>query len=308
MPTREPSRLLESLRYVTLCLCFGIIAVWAGENMFWFAPPAGLRPLDLLITVIAYAIASGVALSMLIWTGVRGLPAAFLGGAVMGYMAEGVIVGTIYNPLPFFWVWTPLAWHALISGGLVLGLGRAGRALGPGRMALIWFALGLIAAYWGQYWPSEVTGPLPSVATLLVYLAACALPVVAAHLAMDRIGHLPRPSRWVLWVAPAIALFVWGAQSVADLNPLRVILPAILLLLWWVMRRLGQPGPVPLGDPVPVWQHALILIAPVTCALLAPVLWAQGWGTLGANWVIAIPTCLLSLAVLGRLIWRAARA
>jgi hypothetical protein len=134
---------MESLRYVLICLSCGIIAVWAGENMFWFAPPHDLRPTDLAFAVIAYSIASGVGLSLVILSGIGGLPAAFLGGAVMGYMAEGVIVGTIYDPLPFFWVWTPLAWHALISGGLVLGLGRAGGRLGPLRMALIWGGLGL---------------------------------------------------------------------------------------------------------------------------------------------------------------------
>jgi hypothetical protein len=33
--------------------------------------------------------------------------------------------------------------------------------------------------------------------------------------------------------------------------------------------------------------------------------WAQGWGTLGANGVVAVLTCLLSLIWLGRLIQRA---
>ena len=115
----------------------------------------------------------------------------------MGYMAEGVIVGTIYDPLPFYWVWTPLAWHALISGGLVLGVGRAGRTLEPTRMALIWAALGLAAAYWGQYWPSEATGPLPTTGALAIYLVGFAVLVVLAHLVMDRIGHLrARPMRF----------------------------------------------------------------------------------------------------------------
>jgi hypothetical protein len=299
---------VESLRYAGLCLAFGLIAVWAGENMFWFIPPADLRPLDLALTVIAYSIASGVGLTLVILSGVQGLPAAFLGGAVMGYMAEGVIVGTIYNPLPFFWVWTPLAWHALISGGLVLGLGRAGKALGPARMALIWVALGVASAFWAQYWPSEAKGPLPAGEGLALYLMGFAGLVVLAHLGMDRLGHLPRPPNAVLMIAPGIAALVWVAQTVADLNPLRVLLPVVLALLWWVMRRLGQPGArVSLGAPVPVWQHALLLIAPGLAVLLAPRLWAQSWGTLSSNIVVALITCLLSVVWLGRLIWSAAK-
>lgn len=296
---------MESLRYVALCVCFGVIAVWAGENMFWFIPPEGLGLRDLAVTVIAYGIASGVGLSLVIWSGARGLPAAFLGGAVMGYMAEGVIVGTIYNPLPFFWVWTPLAWHALISAALVFGIGRAGRTLGPMRMAMIWAGYGLCAAFWGQYWPSEATGPLPGREALAVYLLGFGVLVVLAHGWMDRLGHLPRPPNAVLWIAPGIAALVWVAQTLADLNPLRVVLPVALGMIWWVLRRLGQPGvPIPLGGPVPIWHHALLLIAPAIAVALAPLGWAQGWGTLGANWVVAGVTCLLSLIWLGRLIWR----
>lgn len=297
---------MESLRYAALCLGFGVIAVWAGENMFWFIPPEGVGLRDLAVTVIAYAVACGVGLSFVIWTGVRGVPAAFLGGAVMGYMVEGVIVGTIYSPLPFYWVWTPLAWHALISGALVLGIGRAGRTLGPGRMAGVWAALGLCAAFWGQYWPSEATGPLPGRGVLAVYLLGFGVLVVLAQGGMDRLGHLPRPPDQVLWIAPGIAALVWGAQAVADLNPLRGVLPLALGLIWWVMRRLGERGArVSLGGAVPLWQHGLVLIAPALAVALAPLGWAQGWGTLGANWVVAGVTCLLSLIWLGWLVWRA---
>jgi hypothetical protein len=298
---------MEALRYLILSLALGIIVVWAGENLFWFMPPADLRPIDLFWTVIAYSIACAVALNFVILTGVGGWPAAFLGGAVMGYMAEGVIVGTIYSPLPFYWVWTPLAWHALISGGLVLGVGRAADRLGPGRMALIWAAFGLAAAYWAQYWTSE-RADLPTTGMLALYLIGFGLLVVAAQVAMDRLGAVPRPHWLVMAIAPAIALFVWVFATVSDLNPLRVILPLALLGLWWIMRRLGGQGArVSLGAPVPVWQHALVLIAPAVAVALAPLGWAAGLGTLGANWIIAIPACLLSVALLARLAWRAAR-
>ena len=75
---------MQALRYVVLALALGGLSVWASENLFWVMPPPGITPLDFTFTVVAYSIACAVALSAVIWTGTRGLPAAFLGGAIMG--------------------------------------------------------------------------------------------------------------------------------------------------------------------------------------------------------------------------------
>lgn len=300
---------MEALRYLLLSLCLGGLTVWGSENLFWSMPSADLRVWQWAVTVVAYSIASAVALSAVIWAGVGGWPAVFLGAAVVGYMSEGVIVGTIYQPSPplFFLIWTPLAWHALITGGVALGLGRAGAALGPWRMALVWAAYGVFGAFWAQYWVEERTD-LAGGAALTVYLVGCGLVVVLAHGVMDRMGSLPRPRPWVLWITPGIAAAVWVAQSVADPTPMRVVLPMILGLILWVMWRLGDRSkPVSLGVPVPVWQHGLFLIAPGVVVLLAPWGWEQGWGTLGANWIVAAVSVPVSVIWLGWLVWRAAR-
>ena len=297
---------MEGLRYLGLSLVLGALSVWGSENFFWMMPPPGITVPDFLLTVVAYAIAAAVALSAVIWTGVGGLKAAFLGGAVMGYMSEGVIVGTIYQPVPplFYLVWTPLAWHALITGGVVLGLGRVG--LSPGWRAALWTALGLAGAYWAQYWPSE-RGSLPDPALFTVYVLGLGLLVPMAQVVMDRMGQMPRPRGWVLWVAPVVAALVWGAQGVAEMNPYRLMLIAILALLLWVMRRLGGQGEVSFGPAVPVWHHLLFLIAPLIVVVLAPLGWALGWGTLAANWLVAGVTCAGSLGWLGFLIRAAAQ-
>jgi hypothetical protein len=300
---------MDAMRYVALAALLGGVTVWGSENLFWSMPSADLTPVQWGLTVVAYSIAAAVALSAVIWAGVGGWPAVFLGAAIVGYMSEGVIVGTIYQPTPplFFLVWTPLAWHALITGGVALGLGRAGAALGPGRMALVWVAYGLFGAFWAQYWVSErsdLTGGL----RLAVYMLGCGLVVPLAHVVMDRMGSLPRPASWVLWIAPGIAALVWVAQSIADPNPMRVVLPLILALILWVMRRLGDRSrPVSLGVPVPIWHHLLFLIAPALVVLLAPLGWAQGWGTLEANWIVAVLSILGSVVWLARLVWSAAK-
>jgi hypothetical protein len=301
---------VEAGRYVLMSVCLGALAVWASENFFWMMPPPDLTLAGLGLTVIAYSVAAAVALSAVIWAGVAGLKAAFLGGAILGYMTEGVVVGTIYQPpLWFYLVWTPLAWHALVSGALVLGVGRA--RISPWQKALVWLVLGLWGAFWAQYWVSEHAS-LPSTADFAVYLLGFGLVVPVAQIVLDRMGRLPAPSGWVLWVAPGIALAVWIAQFVADLNPLRLLLPAVLAGLLWTMRRQGNgrkdgmsaSGPV-LLPALPVWHHLLFLITPAVVITLAPIGWAQGWGTLNANYVVAVLTSIFSLVWLLRLALKA---
>ena len=284
-------------------MVLGGLSVWASENLFWMMPPPGITVLDFTLTVIAYSIAAAVALSAVIWSGLRGMAGAFLGGCIMGLMSEGVIVGTIYQALPLQLVWTPLAWHGVITGGVVLGLGRA--RLGAGQMALIWAALGLAGAYWAQFWTEEREG-VPELWLFAVYILGLGLLVPLAHGVMDRLGAVPRPRAWVLWVAPGIALAVWTLQTVVEMNPVRLVLPVMLGLILWVMRRLGRGGRVDFGTG-PLSRHALFLIAPALIVGLAPLGWAQGWGTLEANWVVAGISSLTAVGWLGRLVWRGAR-
>lgn len=294
---------METARYLLLSLVLGGLSVWVSENLFWMMPPPGLTLADLALTVLAYSIAAAVALSAVIWTGVGGLTAAFLGGAIMGYMSEGVIVGTIYEGVPLQMVWTPLSWHALLTGALVLGVGRA--QLPAGRMVLIWAGLGFAGAYWAQFWTSERPGQ-PEPWLFALYMLGFGLVVPLAHVVMDRLGALPRPKPWVLWVAPGIAIAVWLFQTITTMNPLRLMLPAVLVLILWIMRRLGQKGATVALGGGPMARHGLFLITPVIIVILAPLGWAQGWGTLEANWVVAGIASLAALIWLGRLIWRSA--
>ena len=81
----------------------------------------------------------------------------------------------------------------------------------------------------------------------------------------------------------------------------------MLGLILWVMARLGQKGaPVALGSG-PAARHALFLIAPALIVVLAPLGWAQGWGTLEANWGVAGVSSAVALGWLGRLGWRASQ-
>jgi hypothetical protein len=284
-------------------LALGAIAVWASENLFWTLPRQDLTVLDWILTWIAYALAAACALAMVIVTGVRGMAAAFLGGAVIGFVAEGVVVGTMYDAFPFQLVWTPMAWHALITGGLVFGLGRAG--LPAARMVAIWAGLGLCGGIWGLCWRAEGLAE-PFVGTLLFYLVAVGVIVPLAQVVLDRIGDLPRPSKRVMWVAPVVLAAVWLVQGVIAPSPLRLVLPLVLAIIWWVMRRLGGPGAQSFGPAVGVWRHGLFLIMPLVTVLITVGFWARV--DLAATWLVALVTSLVSVVWLGVLVWRAVRA
>ena len=228
-------------RYAAASLALGAIAVWASENAFWAVPQEPPTAPLLLLLWLLYSGACAAGLSAVLWGGAGGWPAAFLGGALMGYAVEGMVLATTYGDFPFNLAWTALAWHGLVTGGAVLALSRA--PMGPGRRALLWIALGALLAFWAQYWGEEHGVPL-SGPGLWSYLLGGALAPVAAGLALDRIGSLPVPPRPVLWAAPALLALAWAVQAALALDPLRLALPPILALLLWTLRRLGC-GPRP---------------------------------------------------------------
>lgn len=287
---------MEGLRYLCLSIALGFVATWASENLFWFIPPPDITLTGWLMAWLAYSIGAACALSCILWSGAGGWPAAFLGGGVLGYLLEGIVVGTIYDAFPVQIVWTPLAWHALITGGVVIGLGLAPLSL-PRRAAL-WLALGIGASVWGLYWPLD-RGTRPEPFSLLLYLALPALPVAGALWLAGRLGR-PDPRPWVLWVAPACALFAALWQAVGSPSPLRLVLPVMLGLLWLALRRAGPGCWV---APVPLAHHLTVLIAPVLAAFAAPALWAT-IGPMQANLPVAVITSLTGLALLFTLILR----
>jgi hypothetical protein len=219
------------------------------------------------------------------------------------------VVGTIYAAFPFQLVWTPLAWHALVTGLGVVGLSRSSSRW-PLRVQVgAWVALGLATGAFALYWPLE-RGAMPGAAATAAYLCGWGLLVPLANVILDRIGTLQAPKRRGLLVAPALVTAIWALLAVTSLNPLFLALPAVVALAVWIMRRLGDQNPdrhLPLGTAPPrPWRHLVFLAAPATTTLVATLGWSATDGV-ATNVVVALGTGLASLGVLAKLIRDALR-
>lgn len=286
-------------RYIATSLCLGLIAVWGSENLFWTVPATPFEGLGWAIGWLSYSLIAAAALSVVLWAGLSGWRAAFLGGALLGFGVEGVLVTTMYDAFPAQIVWTPLAWHALVTGLLVLALPRALARFGVAVQVPGFIALGLFGAVWGLYWPNE-RQEMPGYGTALAYLPGLGLTVVAAQIGLDRLGRLSEVPRTLLLAAPLLLATVWLVRMV--MTPALVLLscPVMVLTTAWIMGRLGKHGPAPGNfEQVPVWRHGLFLIAPVMTALLV----VPGWQIVGPV-AVNIPIALISGAIgLGLWLW-----
>ncbi|MBN2629788.1 MAG: hypothetical protein JXR75_04535 [Rhodobacteraceae bacterium] len=296
----------SGLRYLAAAMALGLIALWGSENLFWTVPQHGIHPTDWLMTWAAYTLVSAAALSAVLWSGISGWQAAFLGGAVLGFGVEGVIATTMYDAFPFQLVWTPLAWHALITGLGVLALPRFLARGRLGRQVAGLIVLGLFGAVWGLFWPTE-RADLLGFGMALTWLPGLGLTVVAAHLVLDRLGEVVAPRPAVLLVAPVILTGLWLARLALVPSVLMLSCPALIGATVWTMRRLGQPAvALPLGPPAHPARHVLFVLAPLITALLV----VPGWGMFGpvpSNILVAVLGGGTGLVLWLRLVLRAVR-
>lgn len=293
---------VQGMAYAGAALSLGWVAVWASELMFWITPPPGNDAAGLVLAWGLYSLAAAAALSALVWSGLGGWRAAFLGGATLGICVEGAAVATMYDAFPVQLVWTPLAWHGLLSGLAVVGGGLA-LARGPVALQLAaGVALGVFGAVWGLYWPLEREAPA-GLPLMLAYLGATGAGAVAALAALSRLPPLRRG--WWLWIAPAGFAVLWALGSLAAPAPERLAGPLMAALSVWAMRRLGRGGEGPrFGPALALGRCLLWLPAPVLMAVLA----VAGWGTFGGQ-PSNIPVALASGAAgLGLWLWLLVRA
>lgn len=291
-------------RYAAAALALGLIGYFASEALFWSFSPEGASVAEIAMTVVAYALAAACVLSAAGAAGLGGLSGAFLGGCLVGFLVEGVVVATMYDAFPVQLVWTPIAWHGLVTGAGVFALHRAAVHWPILRQVAAMAALGLGGGVWAAYWPIE-RAVLPGAAETAAYLIGSGLAAVAGFLILDRIGRVPVPGKWGGTVMPLLAAALFLAQSAVDPRPQRIALPVVAGLTVWAMRRAGRPGAaISFGAAAPVWRHLLFLIAPALTAAIADFVIRGGPGY-AVSMPVAVTTGSVGLGWWLWLLWRA---
>lgn len=301
------------IQKLVVVLATGYILFCYSERMFWSFPRPGDTVADLLLTWVVYSLLAWVFLLLVRQCRVAAFPALFLAGAVFGWLAEGVVVDTMYgnatNPFPASISFTGLAWHALISVGV--GWHWHAKALTAGdarKIALCAIAVGLGWGLWAGWWPAELGKANTSLAAFAGHTVAVFVPVLAAWFVLGRAGSAWfRPSRFELPVLLALVTIFYLGVRVPATPRSAWILPPLLLACGYGLRRNRGREQRPdsletvLGRIRPRSCLPLLLTPVVAIAVYAPV---AVWGlTLPTNWVLYIITMPLGFIFLIRSLW-----
>lgn len=277
-------RIVPALRRVWFALLVSAIAVVFSEKLYWYVTGYGF--FDLLI---GYFFPSYMTLFLIDTFRVRRLAPLFLAAAVFGFVAEGVLVGTIYEggPLGLFHIsYTPLAWHAPLT--ILFGWHWLGRRLATGswRGLVVGCALvGLLWGLWAMAWwlPENAADPalLAQGARLgqwpVVDFARHAFlftaVVATSHWLLDRGGRLDtfQSSRTELvLVAAGLLFFFTGVLAATPWAPVKLMpILTITLVGLWKNRRHEPPGSLIGEHSCPARPVALLGIFAMPAAAVA---------------------------------------
>lgn len=305
------------LRYwaqkLAVVLATGYILFFYSERVFWSFLRPGDKLADLVLGWLVYSLLAWVFLLLVRLCRITGFPALFLVGAVFGWLAEGVVVDTLYgnatNPFPMSISFTGLAWHALISVGIGwYGQGKVLMAASPSRIAAFSVAVGLGWGLWAAWWPAELGRASTSLAAFAGHTLVCSVLLILswAVLGLSRADWF-LPAKWEMPVLVAVVLLFFLTIRVPATPRSALILPPLLLACAYGLNRnrLHERRP----DLVDTFVGHIrlrfclgLFLIPVTAiAVYVPV---AAWGlALPTNWVLYMIAMPLGFFCLFRSLW-----
>jgi hypothetical protein len=279
------ARLRPAFGRVVFALLTSAITLVFSEKFFWYVTGYGF--LDLLI---GYFFPSFVLLWVIDAFRVRRLAPLFLAAAVFGFLAEGMLVGTLYEGGPLGWFnvsYTPLAWHAPLS--VVFGWYWLRGQLAKGNIRLLLAgctAVGLLWGLWSLAWwlPENAADPVLlaqgarlgrwPVSDFALHAFAFTGLLALAHWLLGRGGW--RPSFRPYWIEAALvitgllAFFGLTVLPASPWAPLKLLpLLAATLLALYVNKRRVPAGSLLSELDGPVHPASLLPLLAMPAAAVA---------------------------------------
>jgi hypothetical protein len=260
---------------MALVLASGYTLFFFSEVVFWSDP--GRVPLvEAVTTWLAYSLLAFVLLDLVTRFHVRNIWGVFLAGAVVGWLAEGVVVHTVFESLPFSISFTGLAWHASIS--VLVGWYLVGQALRRGDTRGLVTASAGLGGFWGLWaiWSWVEPGRVDPVGAFGIHAFLMSAPLVAAYAVQHRLGGAAfRPTRFGEVVVGALFLVMFIATVFAVPIAI-VVLPALFALAVIGLRRNRRAMPASIDEadrgplrPTVAAFLSLLLIPGVATAIYA---------------------------------------
>lgn len=307
--TVEPIAMTASQRVssVGALVALTLVTVTISESIFWGQPDMAYGdPLGLIGTFIAYGILVIAVIGVLeriapsTWLGV------FLGGALLGWGIEGIVVTTTYESLPLSISFTGLAWHALLSvawGWVLLPRWLTWRRRGLIQMATV----GVLWGLWGT-WQGKDSGEFAPAGAFAWYAVVAGIALSAGVIGWLRWRSPHLVSRIVFLVALGLIGLV-AAVRVITLPWAPLILGPLIAGALWSLRRLPRGAPLLITEPAPAVQQILAGVAIMVTAAIGTYALARG-STVpdGYGPAVYVVTTATGFILFGRALWQARRA
>ncbi|KPU62760.1 hypothetical protein EP1X_06800 [Thermococcus sp. EP1] len=283
----------------------GFILMFYSEMMFW----ARWRPEDtisgLLMTWFIYSVLAFFVLLFFERFCVDDIYSIFLLGAVFGWLVEGVVVQTAYEAFPFQLVWTPLAWHALIS--VLIGLYFVGNALSEWKFKKAAAFFALLGAFWGVwaiYWKFE-DGYAITTAEFAVYAFSTGIALMASYIVFSLVR--PRtfePTKAETWIfSGVLAFFALSTVVAIPFSPL-VLLPLLGVSFYALKKLSGRESILFRFFRVNPRRYVMLLFMPLS-AVIVYAFFREVW--LEVNVLVALTTSSVGIFIFLKAIYKALR-
>ncbi len=278
--------LVRWLTKTVVILANGYVLFFFSERVFWSFPRPNDSLGELLVTWFAYSLLGWIFLILVRRYRIGTFLPLFLAGAVYGWIAEGVIVDTLYgspsNPFPLSISFTGLSWHALLSVGVGWYLlPRALTAPRPGQAMWLSAVIGFCWGLWAVWWPNELgAGAETSLSSFARHTLACSLVFMGAWGLLGRVrSDYFQVGRLETGVLAALVAFVFlFARIPANLSAAWVLPPLLLLTAIGLGRSAGTEKQGDLIDHflgrIPLTHVLALILIPLTAiATYAPFRW-----------------------------------